>query len=53
MREFQEYSIEETARMMGISVSAVKGRLFHAKVALRKVAYRNEVERGKKRDGTG
>ena len=36
MQRLEEHSIEETARMMGISVAAVKGRLFHAKVALRK-----------------
>ncbi len=37
IRQLQEYSIKETAQMIGISVSTVKGRLFHAKVALRKV----------------
>jgi DNA-directed RNA polymerase specialized sigma24 family protein len=29
-------SIEETAAQIGISVSAAKGRVFHAKAALRK-----------------
>jgi len=29
-------SMKETARMMGVSVTAAKGRLFHAKRALRK-----------------
>jgi DNA-directed RNA polymerase specialized sigma24 family protein len=32
----QESSIRETAEAMGISVAATKGRLFHAKKALRK-----------------
>src|SRR5215470_2948118 len=35
MQHFQDYSIEEIARVMGISVGAVKARLFHARKALR------------------
>lgn len=31
LRELDERSTEETARMMGISVSSVKGRVFHAR----------------------
>jgi len=36
VQQLQERSIRETARAMCISVAAAKGRLFHAKVALRK-----------------
>jgi len=32
----QDYSVEEIARVMSISVGAVKGRLFHARKALRR-----------------
>src|SRR5258708_10177588 len=35
LRELAELSTEETARRMGISVGAVKGRLFHARKKLR------------------
>jgi RNA polymerase sigma-70 factor (ECF subfamily) len=35
LRELDERSTEETARMMGISVSAVKARLFHGRRKLR------------------
>jgi predicted DNA-binding protein (UPF0251 family) len=34
-RELAELSTEETARRMGVSVAAVKGRLFHARKKLR------------------
>jgi len=34
--QMQECSIKETARKLGISSAAAKGRLFHARVALRK-----------------
>lgn len=36
IQQTQECSMNETARMMGISVAAAKGRLFHAKSALRR-----------------
>jgi RNA polymerase sigma factor (sigma-70 family) len=36
MRHLQDYSLKETSRMLGISQAATKGRLFHARVALRK-----------------
>jgi RNA polymerase sigma-70 factor (ECF subfamily) len=36
LRELDERSTEETARIMGISVSAVKARVFHGKRRLRK-----------------
>jgi RNA polymerase sigma factor (sigma-70 family) len=35
MQHFQDHSVEEIARMNGISVGAVKARLFHARMALR------------------
>jgi RNA polymerase sigma factor (sigma-70 family) len=34
--QLQEHSVRETARKLGISTAAAKGRLFHARVALRK-----------------
>jgi RNA polymerase sigma-70 factor (ECF subfamily) len=34
LRELAELSTEETARRMGVSVAAVKGRLFHARKKL-------------------
>jgi RNA polymerase sigma-70 factor, ECF subfamily len=37
-RQLQELSLKETARGLGISVEAAKGRLFRARVALRKSA---------------
>jgi RNA polymerase sigma factor (sigma-70 family) len=36
LHELQECSLEETAEVLGISVAAVKGRLFHARAALRR-----------------
>lgn len=36
LRELNELSARETARIMGLSVVAVKGRLFHARRKLRK-----------------
>lgn len=36
IRELQEHSIKETAKLMGISVPATKARVFHAKRILRK-----------------
>ena len=35
LRELDEQSSEETARIMGISVSAIKGRMFHGRRKLR------------------
>jgi RNA polymerase sigma factor (sigma-70 family) len=34
--QLQERSVRETARKLGISTAAAKGRLFHARIALRK-----------------
>ena len=36
LRQLEDYSYKETAKMIGISIPAVKGRLFHARKALRK-----------------
>jgi RNA polymerase sigma factor (sigma-70 family) len=36
MRHLQDYSLRETSEKLGISQSATKGRLFHARAALRK-----------------
>jgi RNA polymerase sigma factor (sigma-70 family) len=36
IQRLQERSMRETAKAMGISLAAAKGRLFHAKLALRK-----------------
>lgn len=38
LQQFQGHSLKEAAAQIGISVSAAKARLFHAKVALRKSA---------------
>ena len=38
IRQLQELSIKETASILGISVTAAKGRLFHARAALRKAS---------------
>jgi RNA polymerase sigma-70 factor (ECF subfamily) len=45
MAQFQELPIKETAKILDISVSAAKGRFFHARAALRKsVALRAAVQ---------
>jgi DNA-directed RNA polymerase specialized sigma24 family protein len=36
LRELGELSTQETARRMGLSVAAIKGRLFHARKELGK-----------------
>jgi RNA polymerase sigma-70 factor (ECF subfamily) len=36
IQQLEEHSMKETARLMGLSVCATKGRLFHAKAALRR-----------------
>jgi RNA polymerase sigma-70 factor (ECF subfamily) len=40
LRELAELSTRETARRMGISVAAAKGRIFHARGKLRKTLHR-------------
>jgi RNA polymerase sigma-70 factor (ECF subfamily) len=41
--DLQERSLHETAEDLGISVAAAKGRLFHARAALRRTAKRKAV----------
>jgi RNA polymerase sigma-70 factor (ECF subfamily) len=43
MRHLQEFSIKETAQALGISVEATKGRLFHARAALRKASRQSAI----------
>ena len=40
LRELGELSTKETARMMGVSVGAVKARVFHGRKKLRRVLKR-------------
>ena len=49
IRELQESSMRETAERLGISVAATKGRLFHAKAALRKTPRLRELRRAQVR----
>ena len=56
LRELAELSTEETARRMGVSVAAVKGRLFHARKKLRERLSRylkSNSTRGKDTTGIG
>jgi RNA polymerase sigma factor (sigma-70 family) len=39
LQQLQEFSLMRTAEMLGISVTAAKGRLFHARAALRKSSH--------------
>ena len=39
LRELHELSVQETARILGISVPAVKGRVFHGRRKLRKMLH--------------
>ena len=41
LRELRELSVQETARVLGISVPAVKGRVFHGRRNLRKMLHPN------------
>jgi len=41
LRELHELSVQETARVLGISVPAVKGRVFHGRRKLRKMLHPN------------
>ena len=41
----QEHSIRETAQALGISTGAVKGRMFHAKIALHRMPLLQSVDR--------
>jgi RNA polymerase sigma-70 factor, ECF subfamily len=41
LRDLRELSVDETARVTGLSIPAVKGRLFHARRKLREALKRN------------
>ncbi|HEY1468322.1 MAG TPA: sigma-70 family RNA polymerase sigma factor [Candidatus Acidoferrum sp.] len=43
--QLQEHSLSETAQILGISIGAVKARMFHAKVALHRMPQLRSVER--------
>ena len=45
IQRFQERSLQETAEALGISLAAAKGRLFHARVALRKSSILKSMRR--------
>jgi RNA polymerase sigma-70 factor (ECF subfamily) len=45
--QLQERSMDETARMLGISTAAVKARMFHARIALRRMPLLKSVARSK------
>lgn len=49
IRELQEASMKETAETLGLSVAAAKGRLFHARAALRKTPRLRELRRAQVR----
>jgi RNA polymerase sigma-70 factor (ECF subfamily) len=44
LQQLQEHSMKETAAIIGISVTAAKARLFHAKIALRKAPRLRSIE---------
>jgi len=50
LRQLRECSMEETAETLGISVAAAKGRLFHARAALRKSPTLKRIHPGRRRD---
>jgi RNA polymerase sigma-70 factor (ECF subfamily) len=45
LHEFQEHSLRGTAQILGISTSAVKARMFHARVALHRMPLPKSVGR--------
>jgi RNA polymerase sigma-70 factor (ECF subfamily) len=45
LQQLQEHSLMRTAEMVGISVTAAKGRLFHARAALRKSSHLKAIVR--------
>jgi RNA polymerase sigma factor (sigma-70 family) len=51
LRQLQEHSLKQAAAAMGISVAAAKGRLFHARAALRKSPVLRPFSRRRQRGG--
>jgi RNA polymerase sigma-70 factor (ECF subfamily) len=49
IRELQEATMKETAQRLGLSVAAAKGRLFHARAALRKALRVKTTQRARMR----
>jgi RNA polymerase sigma factor (sigma-70 family) len=47
LRKLQEHSLKETARIMGLSVTAAKSRLHHAQVELRDLLKPKRIRRGR------
>jgi len=47
LRKLQEYSLKETAKIMGLSVTAAKSRLHHAQAELRELLRPRRVRRGR------
>jgi RNA polymerase sigma factor (sigma-70 family) len=45
LQQLQEHSVRETAQILGISTAAVKARMFHARVALRRMLLLQRVAR--------
>lgn len=45
--QLQEYSIKETAKLLGISAAAAKARMFHARAALRQMSILKRMNRQK------
>jgi RNA polymerase sigma-70 factor (ECF subfamily) len=45
VHQLQEYSIRETAQILGISTAAAKARMFHARIALRRMPMLRTVGR--------
>jgi RNA polymerase sigma factor (sigma-70 family) len=45
LHQLQEHSLRETAQILGISTTAVKGRMFHARVALHRMPVLQSVAR--------
>jgi RNA polymerase sigma-70 factor (ECF subfamily) len=45
LHKLQEHSLEGTAQILGISTSAAKARMFHARVALRRMPMLKNVDR--------
>jgi RNA polymerase sigma factor (sigma-70 family) len=45
VHQLQEYSIRETAQILGISTAAAKARMFHARIALRRMPVLRTVGR--------